>query len=75
MTMDKHKKTYEIIMALSINDDCEVESVRRYVTIPDITMRRLGQDRQYPFYLFYDEDGMELILQYDAIVEIRRVIV
>ena len=74
MTMDKHKKTYEIIMALSINDDCEVESVRRYVTIPDITMRRLGQDRQYPFYLFYDEDGMELILQYDAILQVNRVI-
>lgn len=74
MTMDKHKKTYEIIMALSINDDCEVESVRRYVTIPDITMRRLGQDSQYPFYLFYDEDGMELILRYDAILQVNRVI-
>lgn len=72
--MDKHRQTYLIIMAVAINDDSEVESVQRYVTIPDTTLQRLADDRQYPFYLFYDEDGMELILRYDAILEVNRVI-
>ena len=72
--MIKHPQVYEITMEIYVDEDEQAKSIRRLVTIPDTTLQRLADDRQYPFYLFYDEDGMELILRYDAILEVNRVI-
>lgn len=72
--MIKHPQVYEITMEIYIDEDEQARSVRRIVTIPDETMNRLASSHKYPFYLFYDEDGLEIITQYDAILEIRRVI-
>lgn len=75
MTMIKHPQVYEITMELYIDKDEQARTIRRLVTIPDETMKRLASSHKYPFYLFYDEDGLEVITQYDAILEIRRIIV
>ncbi|MBC6389241.1 hypothetical protein ERK14_06790 [Lactobacillus kunkeei] len=75
MTMIKHPQVFEITMELYIDADEQARTVRRLVTIPDETMHRLASSHKYPFYLFYDEDGLEVITQYDAIIEIRRIIV
>lgn len=72
--MIKHPQVYEITMEIYIDEDEQARTVRRLVTIPDLTMKRLASSHKYPFYLFYDEDGLEIITQYDAILEIRRVI-
>ena len=73
--MIKHPQVFEITMEIYIDEDEQARSVRRIVTIPDETMNRLASAHKYPFYLFYDEDGLEVITQYDAILEIRRIIV
>lgn len=75
MIMIKHPQVFEITMELYIDADEKARTIRRMVTIPDETMKRLSSAHKYPFYLFYDEDGLEIITQYDAILEIRRIIV
>lgn len=76
--MIKHPKIYEITMEVYSDEDgreIRERNTSRRVTIPDETMKKLSSEEQYPFYLFYDEDGLEIIIQYDVILEIRRVVV
>lgn len=73
-----HPKIYEITMEVYSDEDgreIRERNTSRRVTIPDETMKKLSSEEQYPFYLFYDEDGLEIIIQYDVILEIRRVVV
>lgn len=70
----KHPKVYQITALIYIDSYDNAQTLCTNVTIPDVTMKRLASAHKYPFYLFYDEDGLELMIKYDAIIEIRRII-
>lgn len=71
----RYPRVYEIVTGSYMDDDKNLKEICKRVTIPPITMEKLLSDKKYSFYGFMDEDGLEVILPYDAIVEIRRVIV
>lgn len=71
----RHPKVYEVVTCSYIDDDNNLKEMCKRVTIPPITMEKLLSDKKYAFYEFMYGDGLSVILPYDAIVEIRRVIV
>lgn len=71
----RHPKVYEVVTQLFMDEDNNLQEISKRLTIPPFTMDRLLSDKKYAFYQFTDEDGLSVILSYDAIVEIRRVIV
>lgn len=71
----RHPKVYEIVTGSYMDDDKNLKEICKRVTIPFFTMEKLSSDKKYAFYEFMDGDGLSVILPYDAIVEIRRVIV
>lgn len=72
--MIRHPKVYQITALIYIDSYDNAQTLCTNVTIPDETMKKLSSSNKYPFYLFYDEDGLELMIKYDSIIEIRRVI-
>ncbi len=65
---------YSLISAMYIDETGESAVVQQTVTMPNETLVRLHDSEKYPFYRFLDEDGLDIYVQYDAILQIRRVV-